>query len=74
MASTWTVTDQIPNQYGPSTGNTPQLGVVIEFITGDGWRSSVWVSNDHYTTAEVRAAINAKVATVDAVGKLSHTG
>lgn len=74
MASTWTVVDQIPNQYGPSIGNNPQLGVVISFITGDGWRSSVWVSDDHYTAAEVRAAITAKVAVVDAVGKLAHHG
>jgi len=74
MASTWTVTDQIPNQYGPTTGSTPQLGVVISFITGEGWRSSVWVADDHYTAAEVRAAITAKVAIVDAVGKLAHTG
>lgn len=74
MASTWTVVNQIPNQYGPSAGTAPELGVTVEFITGDGWRSSVWVSNDHYTTAEVRAAINAKVAIVDAVGKLAHTG
>jgi hypothetical protein len=74
MASTWQITDQIPNQYGPTVGTSPILGVRVEFITGAGWRSSVWVADDHYTPAEVKAAITAKVAVVDAVGALKHTG
>lgn len=74
MASTWEVYDQLPNQYGPQSAGTPQLGVQVFFITGAGNRSSVWVANDHYNVTEVKAAIIAMAAIVDGVGALRHTG
>jgi hypothetical protein len=74
MATTWEVTDQLANQYGPASAGTPQLGVEVFFITGLGNRSSVWVANDHYNVTEVRNAIIAKAVIVDGVGTLKHTG
>lgn len=72
MAS-WEVVDQVPNQYGPTVGGNPVLGVEVLFITGKGNRSSVWVSNDRYNEANVRAEISKKAAVVDGVGGLKHT-
>lgn len=74
MATTWKVTGQLSNQFGSDGSGTPVQGHVISFTTGDGWRDSVFVPDDHYNAHNVTAAIHAKAQIADAVGKLEFTG
>lgn len=70
MASTWTVTGDLPDQFSTTGSATPILGHVISFITGAGHRGSIFVSNDQYTTAIVKAAIQTQANEVDAINAL----
>lgn len=74
MAVSWTVTGQLDSQYSADGTGTPVLGHTILFITGNGDRGSVWVSNDHYNEKTVAAAIKAKAEVIDAVAKLHSAG
>lgn len=71
MAATWTVTGQQADQTTFVAGQ-PVSGHVVSFITGAGWRDSVFVPDDHYTPAKVRALIQAQADRADEVGALSH--
>lgn len=70
MASTWTVTGDLPDQFSTTGASTPVIGHVISFITGEGHRGSIFVSNDQYTTAAVKPALQAQANTVDAINSL----
>ncbi len=72
MAATWTVTGQLADQSQFIAGQ-PVSGHVVSFQTGNGWRDSVFIPDDHYTPAKVKAAIQAAADRADAVGSL-HSG
>jgi hypothetical protein len=72
MAATWQVTGQLADQSQFIAGQ-PVTGHVVSFITGSGWRDSVFIPDDHYTAAKVRQAIQAAADRADAVGGL-HSG
>ena len=71
VASTWTITEDIPDQYSAVNGGTPILGHMIVFITGKGYRGSFFISNDQYTAATVKAAAQVKADLVDQVNTLT---
>lgn len=70
MAATWQVTGQQSDQT-TFVGGQPVSGHVVSFITGAGWRDSVFVPDDHYTPANVKKAIQAAADRADSVGALS---
>ena len=72
MAASWTVTGQQSDQT-TFVGGQPVSGHVVSFITGEGWRDSVFVPDDHYTPANVRKAVQAAADRADSVGSL-HSG
>lgn len=72
MAATWQVTGQQSDQSQFIAGQ-PVSGHVVSFITGEGWRDSVFVPDDHYTPANVRKAVQAAADRADSVGSL-HSG
>lgn len=71
MAATWSVTGQQADQTD-FVGGQPVTGHVVQFLTGNGWRGSVFVPDDHYTPAKVKQLIQAAANTADAVGALTH--
>lgn len=71
MASKWTVTGDLPDQFSTTGTATPVLGHVISFITGNGHRGSIFVTNDQYTAAVVKAAIQTQANEVDAINALT---
>lgn len=72
MAATWTVTGDAPDQFSPDNTTNPKLGHVISFITGNGNRGSVFVPNDHYNEAAVRAIIQPQADEADKIAVLTH--
>ncbi len=72
MAATWTVTGDLPNQFSTTGSATPVLGHTISFITGNGHQGTIFVSDDQYTTAIVKAALQTKANLVDAINALTH--
>lgn len=70
-SSGWTVTGQQETTKPDTAGNFTQ-GVTVYFTTGAGVQSSVFVPNLQYTQDNVRAAIAARAAQVDAVQALSE--
>ena len=68
--TTWTVTGQTEYTQVAATG-PPVQGVKVFYTTGAGHSGSVFVPYSQYNTVNVRAAINAAAATMDAVGQLS---
>lgn len=72
MSTTWHVTGDTPDQYNFDNAGSPVLGHQITFITGEGNRGSVFVPNDHYNPAAVKALVNGQATTADAVASLTH--
>lgn len=70
MAATWTVTGDIPDQYSSTGTGTPVLGHVIQFITGNQNRGTIFVTNDQYTAASVKKAVQLQADTVDEINSL----
>lgn len=70
MAATWTVTGDLPDQFSTTGTATPVIGHVISFITGEGNRGSIFVTNDQYTEASVKKAVQAQANTVDTINSL----
>lgn len=71
MATTWRVTRDTPDQYDPTGSANPELGHIVEFITGQGSRGSVFIPEDHYNPAAVRTLINGKAKTADAISAMT---
>jgi hypothetical protein len=74
MAVAWRVTGQLDNQYSNDGSGTPVLGHVVSFLTGNGDRGSVFLPEDRFNETNVRTAITAKAAIIDAVAKAHHDG
>lgn len=72
--ATWRVTSDTPDQYQFDTASSPVLGHLITFITGNGNKGSVFVSNDHYSAPKVRQLVEAQAAIADDVASLSSGG
>lgn len=70
----WTITNQVErDQLVP--GSAPVRGVQIFYTTGRGNSGSVFVPYSQYTsTSQVKAAIQAAAAQMDAVSMLQGTG
>jgi hypothetical protein len=73
-AYTYTVTQQMPDQYDFSNAGNPTLGTVVYFTTGAGNSGSVFVAAAHYTVANVRTAVAAKAKLLDEVSAISGSG
>lgn len=71
MSASWTVTGDLPDQFSSTPGQTPVLGHQISFVTANGHRGSVFVPEDRYNEETVRAVIQPKADTVDAVNALT---
>lgn len=71
MAGTWQVTGDTPDQYDFDGAGTPIQGHKIAFITGQGHRGSVFVPDDHYNPAYVKAQLVKAAETADGVNTLS---
>ncbi len=67
-SSGWIITGQVPDQYSAGAGGQPVLGVYVYFTTSDGNPGSVFVPDEHYTTANVRQMVEAKANVIDSVG------
>lgn len=68
----WKITGQ-QQQVRAVTGNPrPVDGFVINFVTGYGVNSSVFIASADYSVANVQAAVAAQVAQLDAVSALTH--
>lgn len=72
MAASWTVTGDVPDQFSTTGSATPVLGHVISFQTGNGNAGSVFIPDNHYNPAAVRAAVQAKADLTDQINALSH--
>lgn len=68
------VTRQIPDQFQLNGTGPPVVGIVVEFLTGDGNRGTVFVPDDQYGADSVRQAVAAKAALVDQIGALADDG
>ena len=66
----WKVVGQSPRIQPDSTGRYVP-GVEVQFVTGNGVSSSVWVPNTAYSVELVRELIASKVKSLDAVSGLS---
>jgi hypothetical protein len=65
----WTVVSQVETvDLGPAGAFV--AGVRVSFTTAAGATGSVFVPSDQYTVERVRAAINAKAETLDAIAEL----
>lgn len=71
MSASWTVTGDLPDQYSSTPGQLPVLGHAISFVTANGHRGTVFVPEDKYNEATVRAVIQAKADTVDTINALT---
>lgn len=72
MASGWTITGDLPDQYSTAISATPVIGHVIQFQTASGNRGTVFIPDDHYTVAAVRSAVQVKADLTDEISKLAH--
>ena len=68
------VTRQLPDQFQLTGSGPPVTGVVVEFLTGDGNRGTVFIADDQYNADSVRSAVAAKAALIDQVGALADDG
>jgi hypothetical protein len=73
MASTWRVTGDAPDAYEFDGAGNAVAGHAISFVTGGGFKGSVFVPNEHYTAATVRALIARQAETVDAINSLQSS-
>lgn len=73
MASSgWIVTGLANDQYGPNQGGQPVLGTYVYFLTSDGNAGSVFVAEEHLTTAAARKIIEVKANLFDSVRRLAE--
>ena len=72
MSATWVVTSDTPDQFSTTGTPAPVIGHQITFITGNGNRGSVFVPNDHYNEAAVRALIQPQADEADKIAVLTH--
>lgn len=70
--ATWRVTGQTEDTQLTADGRV-LAGVKVLFRTSAGVDSSVFVPNDQYNAAAVRAAVAARAAAIDSVSGLSGT-
>lgn len=68
--SGWTVTAQVTDQIVNTNAGQTVVGAYVYFITGDGNEGSVFIPDTHYNAATVKAAVEAKAALLDEVGRL----
>jgi len=68
--TTWKVTGQTEYTQVATTG-PPVQGVKVFYTTGQGHSGSVFLPNAQYNQQNVRAAINAAAANMDAIGQLT---
>ena len=71
-SSGWTVTGQVPDQYSAGAAGQPVIGTFVYFTTTEGNPGSVFIPEQHYTTENVRKAIEARATVIDSVGRLAH--
>lgn len=71
MASSWEVTGQVADQTTITTAGQVVTGHQVYFITGTGYRGSVFVPDEQYTPANVKTLINAAAARGDQVAELT---
>ena len=69
----WRVTGQSPANRRLPNGQFTD-GMVVQFTTGSGVHSTVFVPESMYTPDNVRTAITAKARTIDAVAALGESG
>lgn len=69
----WRVTSQTPGARAVAGVNGPVAGYTVGFVTGNGVNGSVFVPSASYSADNVKAAIAAQVAQLDAVSNLDHT-
>jgi hypothetical protein len=67
----WIVTGQDPDQVIVTNAGKPVTGTMVYFATGDGNTGSVFVDDGHYHPKAVHAAVGARAALVDEIGRLS---
>ena len=67
----WIVTGQDPDQLIITNAGKPIGGTRVYFATGDGNTGSVFVDDGHYHPKPVHAALHAKAALVDEIGRLT---
>jgi hypothetical protein len=73
MAVTWQVTGDTPGQYDMDAAGNPVTGHVIAFTTGAGNRGTVFVPDQHYNAASVKALVAAQAAIVDEISSLKSS-
>ena len=69
--TTWQVTAQASNQTTINAASNVIEGVIVYFITGDGFEGSVFIPNTQFTEARVKAAIDEAAVKLDRVGRLT---
>lgn len=70
MAS-WRVTSDAGGQYDWDAAGNPVSGHVVSFLTGNGNKGSVFVPDDHYNVAAVKALIAGQADVADSIASLS---
>lgn len=71
MATTWSVTGDLPGQYEFDGAGNPVTGHLVSFTTGEGRTGNVFVPDVHYNPGYVRAQIAAKARIADEIGNLT---
>lgn len=71
--SGWTVVSQVTDQIINTNAGQSVVGTYVYFITGNGNEGSVFIADVHYNAKVVKAAIDARAAVLDEVGKLAAT-
>jgi hypothetical protein len=67
----WIVTGQDPDQAIVTPAGKPVTGTYVYFATGEGNTGSVFADDAHYQPKMVHAALAAKAALVDEIGRLT---
>jgi hypothetical protein len=73
MASTWRVTGDAPDAYEFDGAGNAVPGHAISFVTGEGFKGSVFVPNEHYNATTVRNLIAKQAAVVDDINSLQSS-
>lgn len=69
----WSIVSQQQQTRAVPGSNGPVPGYMVSFVTGYGTNGSVFIPNPQYTVDNVKAAVAAQVAALDAVSVLTHT-
>lgn len=70
----WRVVSQTPGARVIPGVAAPVSGYTVTFVTGTGATGNVFIGQSDYTPDNVKAAIAAQAATLDAIANLDHTG